>query len=194
MLDSTRMVLAGSERELTRFNGLDVPREHTGLARTTAKARDRGVARLRTYAQRLDDATTRAELLAAIHTLSAARMALDRDRLTRSAGLTRLAGGRCILNAAIVTPTLTLPPVRRSALVTPSAQLPPPPVQVPPPPAPDAPSVLSAQPPPPPPPSDAPPRPSVRPQSWASDSAASGVAAQSQGRSDLAARGRAAFS
>jgi len=165
LLDSTRKVLARSERELARFNGLDAPSEQKSLARTTAKAWNRGVARLRAYAQRLDAAASRAELLAAIHTLPAARTALDRDRVTRSVGLTKLASGRCILNAPIVTPTLTLPPVRRSAPVTPSVQPPAPPI-VPPPPSnvPLGPSVQPPAPPiVPPPPSNVPLGPSVQP-------------------------------
>jgi hypothetical protein len=162
VLDSRRAVLTRSERGLAHFEGLNVPRALLALQRVTVAAWNRGVERLRDFTRRLDAAASRRSLLAAIQTQPAMRAALDRNRVARSAGLIQLGGGLCRLNAPIVIPTITLPPLRPSSeslapgVQPPQAVEPPRPSEAP------TPGVLPP-PPPPPPPLEPPPTRSVRP-------------------------------
>jgi hypothetical protein len=108
LLDSAKEILASSEHRLAGFKGLDAPGGLTARHSQTAAAWGRMVAEWRGYAQRLDTVTHRRDLLAAVRMLSAMRTALSREGVTRDAGLTRLGGGHCELDAPIVTPTITL--------------------------------------------------------------------------------------
>ncbi len=109
LLDSIKPVLQASEHILARFKGLAAPRPRAPLHAETEAAWDESAMRLRGYAQRLDAATTQADVLAAVRVLSAMRGPLARAAVKRAANLVKLAGGRCRLEEPIVTPTITLP-------------------------------------------------------------------------------------
>ena len=128
VLDSVRRSLASTANEFTRFQGLGIPATLTARHRATAAAWNRNVARIRGYAQRLDAAATRPELLAAIDVLARMRPALGADSVALGAGLIYLGGGRCRLDPPDVERTMTLPPATHDAAASrpgarPSSQL-----------------------------------------------------------------------
>jgi len=109
LLDSTKEILAWSERSLAGFSALDVPISLVTTEHATAAAWRRMVTRWRGYAQGLDQATNRDGLDATIKTLPAMRTAFASDGVKRTEGLIKLGGGRCKLDPPIVIPTITLP-------------------------------------------------------------------------------------
>jgi LPXTG-motif cell wall-anchored protein len=108
-LDNWKQLVASQDYELARFEALDVPSAVMSRGRETAAAWDRITRKLRRFVQRLEGTTNRRELIAAVATLPAIRSDIAADEVTRAAGLIRLGGRRCTLNAPIVTPTITLP-------------------------------------------------------------------------------------
>jgi hypothetical protein len=109
LLDSARRSLARDSHALRRFEGLAVPLTLAARHRVTATAWKRNVERIRGYAHRLDEAGTRAELLAATEVLGDLRPALASDGDTLDAGLMNLGGGRCQFDPPAAEPTITLP-------------------------------------------------------------------------------------
>jgi hypothetical protein len=107
-----RSVAAGVDQS-SRLRGLAVPEELAGRHATTLAAWTRNLDRIREYAQRLDGVRTRNDLSAAVRYLSRIRPALSRDGATLRAGLVRLGSSACRLEPAIVTRTVTLPPVHK---------------------------------------------------------------------------------
>lgn len=113
LLDSAKDILARSEHRLAGFKGLDVPVDLAARERATAAAWDRMFTRWRAYVQRLGAVTSRRDLLSAVKTLPEMRTALGRDKVTRNSGLAKLGGSHCELDEPIVTPTVTLPELKR---------------------------------------------------------------------------------
>jgi hypothetical protein len=111
VLDSWTVVLNSSQYELGLFEGLDVPGAFDAREHVTAAAWNRIVARLRGFTRQLDDVSDDAALIAAVQTLPAIGEANATDVVTRTAGLTELGGGRCVLNPPANPPTITIPPL-----------------------------------------------------------------------------------
>jgi hypothetical protein len=109
LLDAVRRTSARSGQTLAAFNGFDPPRALVAVRRDTQAAWNRNLARLRTYAQRLDAVTKRAQLLAAIEYLSHVRPVLAKDGIALRSGLERLGEAQCDLQVSRVTPAFTLP-------------------------------------------------------------------------------------
>jgi hypothetical protein len=112
LLDPVRRTVAHDGHALAVFNGLEPPKALVPVRRDTQLAWNRNLARLRGYALRLDGVGTRAQLLAAIDHLSTLRPLLAADRVKLAAGLERLGGAECDLEAPRVTATFTLPAPR----------------------------------------------------------------------------------
>ena len=74
---------------------------------------NRNLTRLRSYAERLDSAGTRPELVAAVGYLATLRTPLARDGVELMAGLRRLGGANCDLRTPINTKTFPLPPLKK---------------------------------------------------------------------------------
>jgi hypothetical protein len=109
LLDGVRRTTARSGHALASFSAVQPPKSLAPAQRDTEAAWNRNLARLRDYAQRLDQAGTRGTLLAAIGHVSALRTSLSRDGVELSAGLERLGGASCDLVTPRVTPAFTLP-------------------------------------------------------------------------------------
>jgi hypothetical protein len=117
VLDSWTVVLNSSQYELGLFEGLDVPSAFDAREHVTAAAWNRIVVRLRGFTRQLDDVSDDAALIAAVQTLPAIGEANATDVVTRTAGLTELGGGRCVLNPPANPPTITIPPLPGAATV-----------------------------------------------------------------------------
>jgi hypothetical protein len=113
LLDGVNRSIARGVDESSHLAGLAVPEELGRSHAATVDAWQRNVDRVRAYAHRLDIAETRRRLEAAVAYLATIRGALSRDGTVLRAGLVRLGGDSCRLNAPIVTKTITLPPVGR---------------------------------------------------------------------------------
>jgi uncharacterized membrane protein YgcG len=109
VLDSWTVVLSSSQYELGLFEGLDVPSAFDAREHVTAAAWNRIVARLRGFTRQLDDVSDDAALMAAVQTLPAIGEANATDVVMRTAGLTELGSGRCVLNPPANPPTITIP-------------------------------------------------------------------------------------
>jgi hypothetical protein len=112
LLDAVRRSAARSAHARTSFAALRAPRADVAAHTETEAAWNRNAARLRTYAQRLDQAVTRPELVAALNYLSNVRPRLARDGDTVTAGLERLGAAECDLDPPTVTRGFTLPKPR----------------------------------------------------------------------------------
>lgn len=109
LLDSVRRSLARSNHQLSTLRGLAVPRPLTAMHRATVATWTGNAERVLSHAQRLDEATTRRQLEAAIRVLAEDRPAIARDGIAIHAGLMRLGGRECRFDAPIVSKTITLP-------------------------------------------------------------------------------------
>jgi hypothetical protein len=112
LLDVVRRSAARSARARTSFAALRAPRADVAAHTETEAAWNRNAARVRTYAQRLDQAATRPELVAALNYLSKLRPRLARDSDTVTEGLEHLGAAECDLDQPIVTRSFTLPKPR----------------------------------------------------------------------------------
>lgn len=111
LLDAVRRTTSRSEHALAAFTALQTPESLSATHRGTAAAWRRNLARLRTYALRLDRSTTLAQLRATIGYLSGLRPLLADDGVKYTSGLERLGAANCDLQSPRVTPTYTLPPL-----------------------------------------------------------------------------------
>jgi hypothetical protein len=112
LLDAVRRTAARDGQTLASFTGLAAPKALSPVRHDTGAAWNRNLARVRAYAQRLDGAGTRAELVAALVHLSTLRPSIAADHVTVAAGLERLGAAECDLQPQKVTPAFTLPPPR----------------------------------------------------------------------------------
>jgi len=109
VLDSWNVVLNNSAYELGQFEGLDVPEPLDARERETAAAWNRIVVRLRRFTRQLDSISDDTGLVTVVQTLPGIGEANGADVITRTAGLTDLGGGRCVLSPPVNVPTITLP-------------------------------------------------------------------------------------
>jgi hypothetical protein len=123
LLDAVRRSAARSARARNSLAALQAPRAEVAVHTETEAAWNRSAARLRSYAQRLDQAATRTELAAALNYLSKVRPRLARDGDTVTAGLERLGAGECDLDPPIVTRGFNLPKLRGRRGPSPSSTL-----------------------------------------------------------------------
>ncbi len=93
----------------SRFAGLDPAGSRRARHRATVARWERNLERSRRYAQRLDRAGGRGELVKAIAYLSRTRPALHRDSVGVNVGLVSLSDGRCHRERPPVSPVVTLP-------------------------------------------------------------------------------------
>jgi hypothetical protein len=114
LLDGQRRTIARPGHTLATFTALATPDDLLAARRTTMAAWNLNLGRLRAYAQRLDRAGTRAELLAAIGYLSDLRPQLAETGVALMAGLRSLGGSSCDIRTPIVTPAFSLPAHRRT--------------------------------------------------------------------------------
>jgi hypothetical protein len=118
LLDGVRRTEARSAHALAAFIALDAPKNLAATRSDTAAAWNRNLARVRSYALRLDRAGTRARLLAALDQLSTLRPHLARDGDKIISGLQHLGAANCDLRPPIITPAFNLPPLRTGASST----------------------------------------------------------------------------
>ena len=109
LLDAVRRTAARDGQTLASFTGLAAPKALASVRHDTGMAWNRNLGRVRGYAQRLDGAGTRAELVAALVHLSALRPLIAADHVTVAAGLERLGAAECDLQPQRVTSAFTLP-------------------------------------------------------------------------------------
>jgi hypothetical protein len=112
LLDAARRTTARDGQTLASFIGLMAPTALASVRHDTGMAWNRNLTRVRGYAQRLDGAGTRGELVAALVHLSTLRPLIAADHVKVAAGLERLGAAECDLKPQRVTRTFTLPPPR----------------------------------------------------------------------------------
>jgi hypothetical protein len=115
LLDGVRRTTARSAHALSGLSGLDAPERYVGAQRKVELLWKRNLDRILVYTDRLDQATGRRDLIAAVQVLAHDRSALQRDGLEINAGLERLGEGDCRLRPPIVDRTITLPPLEGQA-------------------------------------------------------------------------------
>jgi hypothetical protein len=108
LLDSANQTLGPSQHQLARLKSLESPSDRIAIHRSAEVAWDDVVMRLRWYAQRLDAASGRRDVVTIVDRLPTMRRVLGDDYVTRLAGLTELGGGRCRLDPQFVPPVLML--------------------------------------------------------------------------------------
>ena len=87
ILDSWNDVLGKSEHDFALFQGLQVPTGLATRARTTQAAWSHEIALVRTFVQRINQATTQTDLVSAVDNLPVTRTAIDIDDEQIAAGL-----------------------------------------------------------------------------------------------------------
>lgn len=112
LLFAVRRETARSSHALAALSALDPPKARAAAHRSTEAAWNRNLDRIRTYAEQLDSASDRRQMMAAIESLSRRRSAIARDSVRVTAGLQRLGQESCRVEPPITTATLTLPPLR----------------------------------------------------------------------------------
>lgn len=109
LLDGTHHELSRTIHALTTLDALDPPASLSSAHRSTTAAWHRNVGRIRAYAARLDQASDRPQLRAAIRGLARARPRIERDNVRITTGLLRLGEPGCQIDGAAPSKTITLP-------------------------------------------------------------------------------------
>ena len=111
LLDAVRHQTARTSHALSALTALEPPKPRAAEHRSTKAAWGRNLDRIRTYAEQLDGASDRREMVAAINYLSRQRSAIARESVRFTAGLQRLGQENCRIAPPISTSALTLPPL-----------------------------------------------------------------------------------
>ena len=114
LLDDQRRLVGRASDAIARFRFLAAPPSRRKLHARTVAAWADNVARMRTYAQRLDGVRDRDDLLRAIDYLAASRPLVGADGEIVMAGLLSLGGSHCDLEGARIARSVSLPAVGES--------------------------------------------------------------------------------